>query len=170
MYFPRPVASWLRLRRRDGNHTGNRPAPLPRDDGAFRHGGDGGHRRPHSASPRDDRQRLHVDLARPATGLGLGGPAGAHEPAPGHGPPLRGQCSLRAAGGDRPPLRSEEHTSELQSRQYLVCRLLLEKKKKIKQRRTLNTDTSKTSVETVSHAAPRRSNTHTHGTYLWRQS
>src|SRR3712207_9020729 len=27
-------------------------------------------------------------------------------------------------------LRSEEHTSELQSRQYLVCRLLLEKKKK----------------------------------------
>src|SRR3712207_7788857 len=29
--------------------------------------------------------------------------------------------------------RSEEHTSELQSRQYLVCRLLLEKKKKILQ-------------------------------------
>src|SRR3712207_8035803 len=29
------------------------------------------------------------------------------------------------------PPRSEEHTSELQSRQYLVCRLLLEKKKKI---------------------------------------
>src|SRR3712207_6994980 len=28
------------------------------------------------------------------------------------------------------PGRSEEHTSELQSRQYLVCRLLLEKKKK----------------------------------------
>src|SRR3712207_8131216 len=28
------------------------------------------------------------------------------------------------------PTRSEEHTSELQSRQYLVCRLLLEKKKK----------------------------------------
>src|SRR3712207_8004142 len=32
------------------------------------------------------------------------------------------------AAGTR--LRSEEHTSELQSRQYLVCRLLLEKKKK----------------------------------------
>src|SRR3712207_7612580 len=30
--------------------------------------------------------------------------------------------------------RSEEHTSELQSRQYLVCRLLLEKKKKYLQR------------------------------------
>src|SRR3712207_8525626 len=29
----------------------------------------------------------------------------------------------------QPPRRSEEHTSELQSRQYLVCRLLLEKKK-----------------------------------------
>src|SRR3712207_8058759 len=29
--------------------------------------------------------------------------------------------------------RSEEHTSELQSRQYLVCRLLLEKKKKYKE-------------------------------------
>src|SRR3712207_8726223 len=29
------------------------------------------------------------------------------------------------------PIRSEEHTSELQSRQYLVCRLLLEKKKTI---------------------------------------
>src|SRR3712207_7921680 len=28
------------------------------------------------------------------------------------------------------PVRSEEHTSELQSRQYLVCRLLLEKKNK----------------------------------------
>src|SRR3712207_7881246 len=28
-----------------------------------------------------------------------------------------------------PNVRSEEHTSELQSRQYLVCRLLLEKKK-----------------------------------------
>src|SRR5258707_8467905 len=39
-----------------------------------------------------------------------------------------------AGGGARSPLwrkRSEEHTSELQSRQYLVCRLLLEKKKKV---------------------------------------
>src|SRR3712207_7948533 len=44
-------------------------------------------------------------------------------------PPVQG-----AEDGDRPldageVLRSEEHTSELQSRQYLVCRLLLEKKK-----------------------------------------
>src|SRR3712207_7061151 len=34
----------------------------------------------------------------------------------------------RAADGKPIPVRSEEHTSELQSRQYLVCRLLLEKK------------------------------------------
>src|SRR5690349_24224982 len=39
--------------------------------------------------------------------------------------------SIRAAtSSDRP--RSEEHTSELQSRRDLVCRLLLEKKKKTK--------------------------------------
>src|SRR3712207_7496988 len=36
----------------------------------------------------------------------------------------------RAASGSQRDARSEEHTSELQSRQYLVCRLLLEKKKK----------------------------------------
>src|SRR3712207_7537852 len=42
------------------------------------------------------------------------------------------------ASGDE--ARSEEHTSELQSRQYLVCRLLLEKKKKKhKSRTTLST-------------------------------
>src|SRR3712207_8609819 len=35
----------------------------------------------------------------------------------------------RGGGRDRASGRSEEHTSELQSRQYLVCRLLLEKKK-----------------------------------------
>src|SRR5699024_12444854 len=35
-----------------------------------------------------------------------------------------------------PPVRSEEHTSELQSRFDLVCRLLLEKKKKIRARQT----------------------------------
>src|SRR3712207_8044623 len=35
----------------------------------------------------------------------------------------------RIAGEERDGGRSEEHTSELQSRQYLVCRLLLEKKK-----------------------------------------
>src|SRR2546425_4505156 len=38
---------------------------------------------------------------------------------------LRGRCPLSPAAA-----RSEEHTSELQSLAYLVCRLLLEKKKK----------------------------------------
>src|SRR2546422_7714992 len=37
---------------------------------------------------------------------------------------------LRTARTDRRIVRSEEHTSELQSRLHLVCRLLLEKKKK----------------------------------------
>src|SRR3712207_9538263 len=40
---------------------------------------------------------------------------------PGRRPPLAGAAA-------RPGHRSEEHTSELQSRQYLVCRLLLERK------------------------------------------
>src|SRR3712207_8344442 len=39
----------------------------------------------------------------------------------------RSEASGGRGGGS---VRSEEHTSELQSRQYLVCRLLLEKKKK----------------------------------------
>src|SRR3712207_6905403 len=43
----------------------------------------------------------------------------------------RSASLARGAYGDQiRPSRSEEHTSELQSRQYLVCRLLLEKKKK----------------------------------------
>src|SRR3712207_7723912 len=46
------------------------------------------------------------------------------------------RCAIRRVAGagvtevSRCSPRSEEHTSELQSRQYLVCRLLLEKKKK----------------------------------------
>src|SRR3712207_7210522 len=55
----------------------------------------------------------------------------------------RDRRTARLLAGDRPQpglegiedspahVRSEEHTSELQSRQYLVCRLLLEKKNKI---------------------------------------
>src|SRR3712207_7647868 len=41
-----------------------------------------------------------------------------------------GRPGVDDEAGDAPP-RSEEHTSELQSRQYLVCRLLLEKKKTV---------------------------------------
>src|SRR5258707_11590995 len=45
---------------------------------------------------------------------------------------LQPVCHLSAARQrEKDDTRSEEHTSELQSRQYLVCRLLLEKKKKI---------------------------------------
>src|SRR3712207_7082260 len=43
-------------------------------------------------------------------------------------PAARASARVTAAAG-RESARSEEHTSELQSRQYLVCRLLLEKKK-----------------------------------------
>src|SRR3712207_7561186 len=54
-------------------------------------------------------------FTRPVGGGGAGQRLRAH---------LRGHRVRRA----RPGRRSEEHTSELQSRQYLVCRLLLEKK------------------------------------------
>src|SRR3712207_7733818 len=58
------------------------------------------------------------------------GPTAVAPPRPGAGLADAGSqrgrgCRGRTSGG-RP--RSEEHTSELQSRQYLVCRLLLEKK------------------------------------------
>src|SRR3712207_8689175 len=48
-------------------------------------------------------------------------PAGVHRD--------RALADARALAGLVVAVRSEEHTSELQSRQYLVCRLLLEKKK-----------------------------------------
>src|SRR5437763_7609194 len=64
-------------------------------------------------------QSVPFDRGRPASGVRR------------HGDRV-GDCA--AAGGvDRvAPPRSEEHTSELQSPMYLVCRLLLEKKKKTK--------------------------------------
>src|SRR3712207_8724425 len=43
---------------------------------------------------------------------------------------LRAPATKRVIGYSAAHVRSEEHTSELQSRQYLVCRLLLEKKKR----------------------------------------
>src|SRR5438105_11247043 len=63
----------------------------------------------------------------PYTTLFRSGPAGP-------GPPPRGRGCAAAPGRRRScggTWRSEEHTSELQSRVDLVCRLLLEKKKKI---------------------------------------
>src|SRR3712207_7346465 len=61
---------------------------------------------------------------------------GRGEASPGRALAMRGRRSAQALRHRRAHVlrearRSEEHTSELQSRQYLVCRLLLEKKKKI---------------------------------------
>src|SRR2546422_661660 len=73
---------------------------------------------------------LSLRARRPPAREGRGAPArpsgrGAGRPRGGRGAP----------GADRPRQeRSEEHTSELQSRLHLVCRLLLEKKKKEKNR------------------------------------
>src|SRR5436305_10846716 len=44
-------------------------------------------------------------------------------------PLRRGRCTATGRSPRRRGIRSEEHTSELQSRPHLVCRLLLEKKK-----------------------------------------
>src|SRR3712207_6968031 len=68
--------------------------------------------------------------ARPARAAGAGRGAGRGRA----GTPRRRARRARAARARGPTRRgrSEEHTSELQSRQYLVCRLLLEKKKNIK--------------------------------------
>src|SRR3712207_7125541 len=60
---------------------------------------------------------------RPATGLGLT----ALRTALNH--LIASGLLVQTQKGRRGTRRSEEHTSELQSRQYLVCRLLLEKKK-----------------------------------------
>src|SRR5690349_22755960 len=64
----------------------------------------------------------------------------------------RGRCRPRAARLHDPPSRSEEHTSELQSRRDLVCRLLLEKKKKQLTPRRLNP--CKTSVTPLRTCVP----------------
>src|SRR5439155_10183583 len=66
--------------------------------------------------PGDDHTRESPSLRRRELRRSTGGPAGAQA-----GPPLSSVHPL--------PSRSEEHTSELQSRGQLVCRLRLEKKK-----------------------------------------
>src|SRR2546429_2056635 len=55
-----------------------------------------------------------------------------------HRPLPKKQSSQNSTSGSK---RSEEHTSELQSRLHLVCRLLLEKKKKKKKQTTPPTNT-----------------------------
>src|SRR3712207_7204929 len=72
----------------------------------------------------------HPPDARPLARRRARRPRKAHRGA-GRGPPAAlGHHARPRTGGRRARRRSEEHTSELQSRQYLVCRLLLEKKKK----------------------------------------
>src|SRR3712207_7371323 len=69
-----------------------------------------GRRHPPARRRRDPRPRRHLRPRRP---------------------PLRAAADApHGRAGHLACVRSEEHTSELQSRQYLVCRLLLEKKKK----------------------------------------
>src|SRR3712207_7599085 len=80
-------------------------------------------------SQRDPREAEDVDLLIRLTGDQREGDRRLSRPG------AHGQAEhLARAGQDRHEprivgVRSEEHTSELQSRQYLVCRLLLEKKK-----------------------------------------
>src|SRR3712207_7537099 len=82
----------------------------------------------------------YTTLFRSPAGDGPGRRRPVVVPVAGHVRPAgRGLDPLRAVDGledqavqqrrAAPAVRSEEHTSELQSRQYLVCRLLLEKKK-----------------------------------------
>src|SRR5690606_40262710 len=91
------------------------PPPLPytplfRSPG-LRHARELGRARQHAAHP-----------AHPASAPRGGGAARLQE--------LRGAQPREQDGAERPSgRRSEEHTSELQSRENLVCRLLLEKKK-----------------------------------------
>src|SRR3712207_9065393 len=71
--------------------------------------------------------RSHADPAASQLGLDVNGRsvgAGVGDPQ------ARQVAGDSVAIAQHLQLRSEEHTSELQSRQYLVCRLLLEKKKK----------------------------------------
>src|SRR3712207_7321533 len=66
----------------------------------------------------------HLNDGRPAEEPVLGGP----ETGDRHHVERSGLPEVRLAVLTTGAVRSEEHTSELQSRQYLVCRLLLEKK------------------------------------------
>src|SRR3712207_6892113 len=81
----------------------------------------------HDALPIYGRDRLHGRLRRRRRG---GGRAGRLLHRRERRDRRRGLLRRRLRRPGRRLLRSEEHTSELQSRQYLVCRLLLEKKQR----------------------------------------
>src|SRR3712207_8014476 len=86
--------------------TLSRPAAAPLEDEA--RDDEGETEIPHAATLRA------AQLVHPPHGLRVEADAG---------------CERKPPAVDASQRRSEEHTSELQSRQYLVCRLLLEKKK-----------------------------------------
>src|SRR5258708_24799997 len=65
---------------------------------------------------------------------------------------LVAQLELNGAGME---VRSEEHTSELQSPDHLVCRLLLEKKKGLDPQESPSSNSSLTCVSTLSHTPSR---------------
>src|SRR5690349_23118885 len=76
-------------------------------------------------------------------------------------PPSCPTTDLRWSGSKGPrrnPARSEEHTSELQSRRDLVCRLLLEKKKK-KKKRHKNKNKEQINNTKTNHQSTTKSNT-----------
>src|SRR3712207_7878946 len=77
--------------------------------------------------------------ARPTTST-----SGTSKSLPSSKPAQPSAASTGRANTGSPSSRSEEHTSELQSRQYLVCRLLLEKKK----------NTNHTVITQTSHYLP----------------
>src|SRR3712207_8775046 len=77
------------------------------------HGPVGRNPRQHRAGEIPERERAEVRRAAAAALARRGAASTDHRPG-------------------APAARSEEHTSELQSRQYLVCRLLLEKKKQFR--------------------------------------
>src|SRR5687768_17680283 len=71
--------------------------------------------------PEDERREVRQEDAAPAARRGAT-----------RAPAAEGQCGAWMTSPTSLQFRSEEHTSELQSRLHLVCRLLLEKKKKKK--------------------------------------
>src|SRR3712207_7269769 len=69
----------------------------------------------------------HAGRYAPARAEGPAEPGAVRRPGGRDGPVPRDPRPGREDGGGVVRRRSEEHTSQLQSRQYLVCRLLLEK-------------------------------------------
>src|SRR2546422_6872161 len=73
---------------------------------------------------------------------------------------VRHSASKSKAYGSRFPTRSEEHTSELQSRLHLVCRLLLEKKKNETAEEHLGRNTTALASKEPTHRRAREPRSH----------